>query len=93
MRKRKTSDPSEEDPQSEGGGRTGQAQVIRVVHISNVVWLCLGLVIGQFLILKYQASNPPLGQDVSVGGPGPRYSRRSSTATGEREDSDSDLEI
>ena len=73
MRKRKTSDPSEEDTQSEGGGKTGKAQVIRVVHISNIVWLCLGLVIGQLLVFmfKYQPSNP--GQDVSVGDHGPRY--------------------
>ena len=68
MRKRKIS-----DRKSEEGGKTGKAQVIRVVHISNVVWLCLGLVIGQFLILKYQASNTALGQDLSVEDPGPCY--------------------
>ena len=74
MRKRKSSEPPEEEnTQSVGDRRTGRAQVIRVVHISNVVWLCLGLVIGQLLVfmLKYQPSNP--GQDVSVGDHGPRY--------------------
>ena len=43
---------------------TGKAQVI---------WLCLGLVIGQLLvfILKYQHSNP--GKDLSVRDHGRRY--------------------
>ena len=76
MRKRKSSEPPEEENiQSEGERKTVKAQVIRVVHISNVVWLCLGLVIGQLLVflLKYQDSNPGVGQDVSVGDHGPRY--------------------
>ena len=48
MRKRKSSEPSEEENNQvvEGVRTTGKAQVIRVVHISNIVWLCLGLVIG-----------------------------------------------
>ena len=48
MRKRKSSEPSEEEhTQVATVDRTsGKAQVIRVVHISNLVWLCLGLVIG-----------------------------------------------
>ena len=63
MRKRKSSEPPEEEnTPSPGDWRTGEAQVIRVVRISNIVWLCLGLVIGQsvrvnMFILKYQDSN------------------------------------
>ena len=51
MRKRKSSEPSEEEnTQVATVDRTsGKAQVIRVVHISNLFWLCLGLVIGQLL--------------------------------------------
>ena len=77
MRKRKSSEPSEEEnTQVATVDRTsGKAQVIRVVHISNLVWLCLGLVIGQLLVflLKYQDSNPGVGQVVSVVDHGPRY--------------------
>ena len=59
MRKRKSSEPPEEEnTPSPGDWRTGEAQVIRVVRISNIVWLCLGLVIGQsvrvnMFILKF----------------------------------------
>ena len=86
MRKRKSSEPPEEEnTQSVGERKTVEAQVIRVVHISNLFWLCLGLVIGQLLVflLKYQDSNPGVGQVVSVGDHGPRYWRRSCTDTGE----------
>ena len=65
MRKRKSSEPPEEEnTQSVGERKTVKAQVIRVVHISNVFWLCLGLVIGQLLVflVKYQDSNPGVGQ-------------------------------
>jgi len=51
MRKRKSSDlPEEETKSADGDGsvetRTAPAQVVRVVPISNIFWLCLGLAIG-----------------------------------------------
>ena len=48
MRKRKSSEPIEEE-KSAGDRRAGKAQVIRLVQLSYIAWLCLGLVIGQLL--------------------------------------------
>ena len=57
MRKRKSSEPIEEE-KSAGDRRAGKAQVIRLVQLSYIAWLCLGLVIGQsvrvnMFILKF----------------------------------------
>ena len=50
MRKRKSSHPSEADnlysADGSASGMRGEAEVIRVVPISFIVWLCVGLIIG-----------------------------------------------
>ena len=73
MRKRKSSNSSESDSLYPADGRRVEAEVeaevLRVVPISNTVWLCVGLIIGtlswrvlSLYILSQDVSAEVLGQ-------------------------------